>query len=168
MGMTISADVNFPIEHGKASYGVRNIFEVSGGWVEGPHIKGTLVGPSADWMVVDDAGYATLDIRTSIKTNDEDPAYIYLSYKGKALLTPATLALLGDDTAPVSNFGDLHFNTAIFFETGDPRYAYLNGFLALGEGRVYKPTGTSYFIVQQSVSVPSKMMERIPAAKQEL
>ena len=72
-----------PFVAGKGNYGVRQIFAVpDGGWVDGL-IKGKLVSPSGDWMRLSDKGIATLDVRTAILTDDDEPATIYVQYFGK-------------------------------------------------------------------------------------
>ena len=43
-----------------------------GGWVEGPKIKGKIVAPAADWLRVMPSGVNRLDVRLTIRTDDDD------------------------------------------------------------------------------------------------
>jgi hypothetical protein len=49
-----------------------------GGWVEGPRIKGKLVGPVGDWLRVMPSGVLRQDVRGTIQTNTND--LIFMSY----------------------------------------------------------------------------------------
>ena len=94
-----------PFVAGKGNYGVRQIFAVpDGGWVDGL-IKGKLVSPSGDWMRLSDKGIATLDVRTAILTDDDEPATIYVQYFGKIQFSAEIGVLMTDPDAPVPNFG---------------------------------------------------------------
>ncbi len=66
-------------------------------------------------------GAGTLDVRGTIETHDG--AIIYLNYYGKTDLTRGLVF-------PVTIF------VAPRFETGDPRYAWLNTLQAVGKGIV--------------------------------
>ena len=49
-----------------------------GGWVEGPRIKGKLVGPTGDWLRVMPSGVLRQDVRGTIQTDTND--LIFVSY----------------------------------------------------------------------------------------
>jgi hypothetical protein len=53
------------IDSGLFIYNVR-----SGGWVKGPKINGTFVGPRGDWFRVLPSGVGRLDVSTTIETDD--------------------------------------------------------------------------------------------------
>jgi Protein of unknown function (DUF3237) len=46
------------------------IIPVTGGWVEGPRIKGKIVPPGGDWGHVLPSGVFRLDVRATIRTDD--------------------------------------------------------------------------------------------------
>ena|SRR5947209_19648380 len=48
----------------------RFIVPVTGGTFEGPKLKGTVVNPSADWLVVRPDGSSVLDIRMMLEIDD--------------------------------------------------------------------------------------------------
>jgi len=52
----------------------------TGGWVEGPRIKGTLLAPAGDWLRVMPSGVLRPDARGTIKTDDGE--LIYISFNG--------------------------------------------------------------------------------------
>jgi hypothetical protein len=52
----------------------------AGGWVDGARIKGKLLGPSGDWLLVMPSGVLRLDVRATIQTDDNE--LIYVSYNG--------------------------------------------------------------------------------------
>lgn len=48
------------------------------------------------------------------------------------------------ETGGETGYGDQYFRTAPRMETGDPRYAWVNQSLFVGEGRVYPGLGVQY------------------------
>ena len=75
--MTIHIPTDLPqeIDAGSVIYNF-----LGGGWVDGPKIKGKLVTPGADWVQILPSGSSQLDVRSTIKTDDD--ALIYLHYSG--------------------------------------------------------------------------------------
>src|SRR5262249_54602560 len=74
--MTLEA----PLEIGHP-VGNRVIVNVpAGGAVRGPKIKGQLVAPGGDWLYVIPDGSSRLDVRVTIKTDDN--ALIFVEYGG--------------------------------------------------------------------------------------
>ena len=102
-----------------APFGGRLIVDVTGARVEGPRLKASLLGSAAaDWVTVaGDGRTGALDVRATLRT--DDGARIYCEYRGRVRF--------GAD--------DLHqVFTSPRFETGDPRYAWLNGLQCIGKG----------------------------------
>lgn len=75
---------------------------------------------AADWLVVAPDGTGLIDIRLTLET--DDGALIYVEYQGRR------------DIAAVRNGVDAPVYIAPRFETGDPRYAWLNTIQAVGKG----------------------------------
>jgi hypothetical protein len=86
-------------------------------------------------------------VRGTLET--EDGARIYLQYFGVLVVNEAVIAALGGGRG--SAFGDTYFMTQPRFETGDPRYAWLNAVVAVAEGRVL-PDAVEYRVYQVSNS----------------
>ncbi|QGN55690.1 DUF3237 domain-containing protein [Novosphingobium sp. Gsoil 351] len=102
-----------------APFGGRLIVDVTAARVEGPRLKASLAGTAAaDWVTVSaDGGSGALDVRATLKT--DDGALIFSEYRGRVQFDP----------------GGVH---PVFvsprYETGDARYAWLNGLQCIGKG----------------------------------
>ncbi|HSI18598.1 MAG TPA: DUF3237 domain-containing protein [Sphingomonas sp.] len=100
--------------------GRRAIVDVLSVRMEGERLNARLLGrAAADWLTISpDGSYGTLDVRATLQT--DDGAIIYVEYGGRIV------------------FGADGINAAFgapLFETGDPRYAWLNRLQAVGKGR---------------------------------
>ena len=126
------ADLRPPVEVGTGPFGMRRIFDVTGGHFEGPRLKGKLLPGGADWLLVGADGVGRLDVRATLAT--DDGAHIYLSYQGILVIDEKVAAALGSGAA--TQFGDVSFITQPRFETGDSRYTWLNAIVAVAEGRI--------------------------------
>lgn len=130
--MTLHGDLKAPVDIGKGLYGQRLIFDVTGGTFEGEKLRGTLMPGGGDWILVDDKGIGHLDVRITLKT--EDDALLYVQYYGVLEMTEAvTTAMAGGKP---TEFGDTYFMTQPRVETGDERHKWLNNIVAVAEGRV--------------------------------
>jgi hypothetical protein len=117
------------IDSGLFIYNVR-----SGGWVKGPKINGTLVGPRGDWFRVLPSGVGRLDVRTTIKT--DDGALIYVTYNG--IFKESTETEERANKGEVLTSQDLYFVIAPTFQTAAKRYEWLNGVQCIGKIVSYK------------------------------
>jgi len=117
---------------GPGPFGNRAIFDVTGGTFEGPRLRGTLLPSGADWLLLAADGFARLDVRATFETNDG--AFIYLSYFGVLEMNERVTTAMSQGAA--TEYGEAHFFTSPRFETGDPRYTWLNSVVAVAEGRV--------------------------------
>lgn len=104
----------FVLENGPQ--GTRTIAHVTGGTFEGPRFKGMVEGPAGDWITNRPDGTYRLDVRVMLRT--DDGALILVTYNGIAHTTHSGSSI----------------RTAPLFETGDPRYTWLNGLQAVGIG----------------------------------
>ena len=102
-----------------APYGARLVVDVTGARVEGPRLMASLLGTAAaDWVTVaPDGRTGALDVRATLRT--DDGAIIFSEYRGRVLF--------GAD-------GLHRVFTSPRYETGDPRYAWLNGLQCIGKG----------------------------------
>lgn len=101
--------------------GGRLVVPVSGGTFEGPRMKGTVISPGGDWILERPDGSRVLDVRILLQTDDAQT--IYMSWRGIAYTPPG---------------GELFARIVPVFETGAPRYAWLNNVVAVG---VYRGGG---------------------------
>jgi hypothetical protein len=121
------------ISIGPGPFGDRTIFEVTGGEVTGERLKGTVRPGGADWLLAGADGYGRLDVRGTFTT--DDGAHIYFQYFGVIEYTEAAEAAVAGERA--SDYHEHYFRTAPRLESGDPRYAWVNQTLFVGEGRVH-------------------------------
>jgi Protein of unknown function (DUF3237) len=95
-------------------HGTRVFAPVLSGTVTGPNIRATVL-PGADWVHVRSDGFAQLNVRLTLQS--DDGCVIAMEYKG--------ILSAGADRRPIS---------APLFEAGDARYAWLNNVQAVGIG----------------------------------
>ena len=130
---TYHAELRPPLDVGKGPRGHRLIVEVIGGRVEGKRLNGKLLTGGADWLIVGDDGFGRLDVRAQIQT--DDGAVIYVTYTTGVLEMNAKFQTALEN-ATGTDYADQYFRTNPVFETGDPRYAWLNQSLFIGEGHL--------------------------------
>lgn len=141
--MQYRADLRPPTDVGAGPFGVRWIFDVAGGHVEGPRLKGTVLPSGGDWLLVGPDGVGRLDVRGTFAT--DDGAYIYVSYHGVLFLDEKVMAAI--EKGIPTEFGEIRFFTQPRFETGDSRYAWLNSTVAVAQGRVL-PSAVEYRVYE--------------------
>jgi hypothetical protein len=141
--LTYRADLKPPVEVGKGPFGTRSVFDVTGGSAEGPRLRGKLLPSGGDWLLLDEGGIGRLDVRGTFET--DDGAHIYVQYFGVLEMNEKVLGALGKGEA--TDYGDTYFMTQPRFETGDPRYAWLNRVVAVAEGRVL-PNAVEYRVYE--------------------
>jgi hypothetical protein len=115
--------------------GSRYIVYVTGGSFEGPDLRGEILPGGGDWVVRRPDGVGVLDVRITLRTDDD--ALIYMRYRGLSHNLPVRP---GD----VAESEERYFRTAPFFETGDERYAWLNRIIAVGVGGLPVEGGVGY------------------------
>lgn len=124
------------LDVGPTPNGHRAIYFVKEGVFEGPRLRGTVVPDSgADWVLVRPDGSSHLDVRFCLKT--DDGALLYLHWRGRFRASPeereyALDLAKPDDPAGANRY---YFRSAPEFETGDPRYAWLNNVVAITRSR---------------------------------
>ena len=107
-----------------------SIFNVPlGGSVEGPKIKGKIVAPTGDWLRTMPSGVRRLDVRLTIRTDDDQ--LVYVSYNGIIQCSKEHLDRLGK--GEVIKTDDCYFITAPTFDTQSEKYGWLNAVQAVGK-----------------------------------
>ncbi len=130
------------VDLGDTPMGRRRIATVAGGHFEGERLRGTvLAAPGGDWLLLRPDGVLVLDVRLTLRTDDE--AMIYMTYRGLRHGPAEVMQRLnaGESVDPSSYY----FRMTPIFETASQRYAWLNGIVAVGVGR-REPTGPVYQI----------------------
>jgi hypothetical protein len=133
------ADLEAPQVIPGGPLGERQIFVVKGGTLEGPRIKGVILPGGGDWATRRADGVIQLDVRATIKTDDD--AIIYAQYSGllDAPMETIVAGVSGNDP-PLT---DYYFYTNPMFQTGSEKYAWLNRVVAVGRGRIV-PSAAEY------------------------
>ncbi len=113
---------------GPVAEGIRVNFYSTGGEATGPMIRGTIRPVGGDWLTIRTDGIATLDVRTTIET--DDGALIHVAYTG--------VGDLGEDGHQQFLQGHLPPRLALRavprFQTVHPKYQWLNRVQGLSIG----------------------------------
>ena len=142
--MTMRATLRQPSSMvGSVPLGERSIAEVTGGHFEGARLKGSIITPGADWIVVGAGGIGHIDVRITLETDDD--VLIYMQYLGKLVFNEALAAALASGEG--TTFGDTYFMTQPRFETGSSDYAWINSVVAVAEGHL-TPNGVEYDVYE--------------------
>ncbi len=95
--------------------GTRVVAEVDSVSVEGERINATMAGKSAaDWLTLGPEGHGTLDVRVTLRTDDD--ALIYMEYGGK--INRATGRVASTPTFQTGAEGDAWMNSTVFIGDG--------------------------------------------------
>ena len=127
---TLNVELGPIIEMGQGRAGKRRIIPIIGGTVEGPELSGTILNVGADWQTIFADGSADLDTRYAFETHDG--AVIEVVNLGFRHGPPEVLERLakGEEVSPDSYY----MRTSARFETGDPRYQWVNKSIFVGTG----------------------------------
>ena len=133
------ADLEAPQVVGATPLGMRQIFIVKGGTVEGTRVKGEILPGGGDWALIRCDGAVQLDVRATLRT--DDGALIYATYSGLIIAEPAVFGrLLQAEDVPLNEY---YFYINPMFQTAAPQYLWLNRLIAIGRGKV-GPGGVEY------------------------
>lgn len=126
----LDIELGAPIELGEGPRGTRRIIPIIGGKVTGERLSGELLNLGADWQTIFADGTFELDTRYAMRTHDG--ATIDIRNFGLRH-GPAEVieALMRGEAVDPSRY---YMRTQPRFETGDPRYAWLNRLVAVGTG----------------------------------
>jgi hypothetical protein len=128
--MTLQVTVAGPQKIGPVPHGTRVTAPITEGQFEGPRLRGRVLPGGADWTLLRGDGVLELDLRLTLQT--DDGALIHMTSFGFRHGPPEVIAALGrGEKVDPSTY---YFRTIPHFETGDPRYAFLNRLLAVSTG----------------------------------
>jgi len=136
-------DLDDPQVIGETPRGIRIIHPVLGGSFKGPKLNGELLGFGADWVLRYANGASELDVRITIRTDDDK--YIYCYYRGILNVSLEIMGRIqnGEDVNP----SEYYFRTTPVFETGSEKYSWLNRIVCVGVGKL-EPKKVIYKIYQ--------------------
>jgi hypothetical protein len=136
---TFTATLKPPIPVGAGPIGTRMIYELSGGEITGDRLRATVLG-GGEWALIAHDGYLRVDVRAQARTHDD--AFLYIQYVGLLEMNDHVMNALASGKG--TDYADQHFYTNPRFETGDPRYAWLNTTFFIGEGHLIPGPGVQY------------------------
>jgi hypothetical protein len=119
-----------PQELGDTPQGRRRIIGITGGRFSGERLSGRVLPGGADWQVIRADGVADLDARYTLETGDG--ALIYVRNRGYRHGPADVLKKLSLGEAVDPSL--YYMRTTPSFETGDPRYAWLNRMVCVATG----------------------------------
>jgi hypothetical protein len=122
--------------------GERQYFEMTAGTLVGERIKARIAMPGGDWMWRSQDGFWRPDVRVQLVTDDE--AVVLLHYRGLVQQTDAFKRAASENRE--TNWADQYMRMVMTFDTGSPKYAWLNQSLFLAEGRLLGASELEYEI----------------------
>jgi hypothetical protein len=126
---------------GAVPHGIRATAPITSGHFEGPRLRGRVLPGGGDWTLLRSDGVLELDLRVTLET--DDGALIHFASFGLRHGPAEVLAALArGENVDASSY---YFRTTPRFETGHPRYEFLNRLLAVASGD-RKPAGPIYTI----------------------
>ncbi len=128
--MTLEVAVAAPQKIGAVPHGTRTTAPIASGTFEGPRLRGKVLPGGGDWTLLRADGVLELDLRITLET--DDGALIHYTSFGLRHGPPEVIAALG--RGETVDPGRYYFRTTPRFETGAPKYAFLNRVLAVAHG----------------------------------
>ncbi len=128
--MTLQVAVAGVMKIGAVPLGTRGVAVIGGGHFDGPRLRGTVLPDVGDWTLLRSDGVLELDLRLTLQT--DDGALIHMTSFGLRHGPADVIAAIarGDTVDPATYY----FRTTPRFETGHPKYAFLNRLLAVSSG----------------------------------
>jgi hypothetical protein len=128
--MTLQVAVAGAQKIGAVPLGSRVTAPIRSGHFEGPRLRGTVLPGGSDWTLLRADGVLELDLRLTLET--DDGALVQMMSFGLRHGPPEVIAALarGESVDPSTYY----FRTTPRFETGHPKYAFLNRLLAVSSG----------------------------------
>jgi hypothetical protein len=128
--MVLQVAVASPQRIGAVPHGVRVTAPIAGGHFEGPRLRGKVLPGGGDWTLLRADGVLELDLRLTLET--DDGALIHMTSFGLRHGPAEVIAALarGESVDPSAYY----FRTLPRFETGHPKYEFLNRLLAVSSG----------------------------------
>jgi len=126
----ISVEVGAPVAIGETAEGLRRIVPILGGTLRGDKLKGKILAAGADYQVIRQDGFTTLDARYAAEL--DDGALIYIVNQGVRFGPPEVMAKItrGEPVDP----GDVYFRTIPRFETAASAHRWMMRPLFLATG----------------------------------
>jgi hypothetical protein len=143
---TMRAQLAASLDAGDGPLGRRALNAVESGQFHGARLKGNINPGTGDWMLTRN-GVRVVDARVVLRTDDD--ALIHMSYGGRIMFPGHLLESVRDAARRhLIDPKTYYFRTTPLFETGAPRYAWLNGIVCVGSGRLIENGGVAYDVFE--------------------
>jgi Protein of unknown function (DUF3237) len=139
--MMMQVAVAAPQRVGAGPHGTRVTAPIMDGHFEGPRLRGTVLPGGGDWTLLRADGVLELDLRVTLET--DDGALIHMTSLGLRHGPADVLAALA--RGEIVDPSTYYFRTLARFETGHPKYLFLNRLLAVAGGD-RRPNGPIYTV----------------------
>jgi|SRR5271168_497305 len=124
------AQLRAPEIIGPVPEGIRVNFYVTGGTIDGPRLRGTILPVGGDWLTIRRDGIGVLDVRATLRA--ADATLIFVAYQGLGDLGPEGYEkFLQGETPPT-----LSLRTTPSFRSSAPQYQWLHRVLCVSTGVV--------------------------------
>jgi len=135
------------LDLGDGPLGRRFFDRVRAGTFAGPDLCGEVLSGSADPLLRRADGVSVINARAVLRTDDD--ALILMTYDGRVVIPADVLSEIADPSRwheiDPSRYS---IRIAPLFETGDPRYRWLNSVVAIGYGYFAEHGAIGYRISQ--------------------
>jgi len=143
---TMRATLAAGLDSGDGPLGRRTLNAVAKGEFRGERLRGEINPGTGDWMLTRN-NVRVVDARIVLRT--EDGALVHMSYGGRIMFPDGLEPALRDiSSRHLIDPGRYYFRTTPLFETGAPKYAWLNGIVAVGSGRLTEGGGVAYDVFE--------------------
>ncbi len=143
---TMRATLAAGLDGGDGPLGRRTLNAVAKGDFIGERLRGEINPGTGDWMLTRN-NIRVVDARVVLRT--DDGAVIHMSYGGRIIFPDDLAGELRDaSTRHLVDPSRYYFRTTPLFETGAPRYAWINGIVAVGSGRLIEDGGVAYDVFE--------------------
>jgi hypothetical protein len=122
---------------GRSPFSERRVGYITGGAFKGSRLSGEILPGGGNWSLSGEPRggetYGAFDARSVWRTHDG--ALVYVTYSGRSVVPEAVAREFRDPQAPAVDPSRYYIRIAPVFETGDARYDWLNGILAVACGQ---------------------------------
>ena len=122
--------------------GAREYWEMSHGTLTGARIEATIGMPGGDWNVLSTDRFGRPDVRVQLVT--DDGALVLLHYTGLVERSPKFVRAAERNAS--TDWADQYMRMFMRFDTGAPRYSWLNESLFIAEGRLHGTNEVEYAV----------------------
>ena len=125
---------------GNTFRGHRRIIKSTGGFFEGPKVKGEVLPGGGDWSLLRPDGVFEGDVRDTYRTDDGHLIIVY--YRAIINASPAIWEkIFKNESVDPSEY---YFRATPCFETGSEKYGWLNWTVAIAYGKFSEGGSVSY------------------------